>query len=339
MRVSTRVAALCAAVVVAGSAPAAATARASSLADAQRQVARARAAAQASAASYAKALGIYSKLSDDVVRLERSLSSHASQMSTLRGGAIDRAVRLYEGSSIPIATFLADASPMDSARRANILGRLNVRDAEAYDRLRGQVSDLKDDKVRFLSRRADQRKALDLLQRQQHALEAQLAAAASAEKQLRDALAREAASRRTRARPSRLAGFAVGGPFVCPIRGPVAFSNDFGDPRSGGRRHQGNDLFSPRGTPNVAVVSGGVTHRTGGLGGTAIWLRGDDGNAYYYAHLDHWDGGEGRVAQGDVIGYTGNSGDARGGPTHTHFELHPGGGGAANPYPTLRAHC
>ena len=64
--------------------------------------------------------------------------------------------------------------------------------------------------------------------------------------------------------------------------------------------------------------------------------RGDDGNLYYYFHLDSYAGGSRQVSQGEVIGYTGNTGDASGGPTHTHFEVHPGGRRCGEPVPVRR---
>ena len=127
----------------------------------------------------------------------------------------------------------------------------------------------------------------------------------------------------------------------CPVTGDVSFSNDWHAPRAGGLLHEGNDIFAPRGRANVAVVSGVARFRTGERSGKAIWLDGDDGNEYFYAHFDSWKGTgpERRVVAGEVIGYTGNTGDASGGPTHTHFEVHPGGGGAVNPYPYVAAVC
>ena len=74
------------------------------------------------------------------------------------------------------------------------------------------------------------------------------------------------------------------------------------------------------------------------MGGNYMQLVAADGTRYYGAHLDSY-GKAGKVKAGDVIGYVGNTGDARGGPTHLHFEMHPGGGGAVNPYPTLVRYC
>lgn len=125
--------------------------------------------------------------------------------------------------------------------------------------------------------------------------------------------------------------------WVCPVNGPRAFADTFGAPRSGGRQHQGVDIINPRGTPIVAVVDGVVQQRQNALGGNALWLTGNDGNKYYYAHLDSY-GAAGPVGKGETIGFNGDTGNATGTP-HLHFEIHPGGGAAINPYPTVRAHC
>jgi murein DD-endopeptidase MepM/ murein hydrolase activator NlpD len=100
-------------------------------------------------------------------------------------------------------------------------------------------------------------------------------------------------------------------------------------------------MFAATGTPAVAVVSGSVFFQSDTLGGLAAYVQGNDGNTYYYAHLNDYVGGGRSVSAGELIGHVGNTGDADGGPSHLHFEIRPGGpnGLAIDPYPTVRAHC
>jgi murein DD-endopeptidase MepM/ murein hydrolase activator NlpD len=129
----------------------------------------------------------------------------------------------------------------------------------------------------------------------------------------------------------------AGSGIVCPIAGPRTFSDTWGAGRSGGRSHEGVDMMSPAGTPLVAVESGSVQFKTTSLGGNSAWVNGNSGTRYFYAHLSGWEGSSRSVSQGEVIGYVGATGNTS--VNHLHFEVHPGGGRAVNPYPYVRAVC
>jgi len=124
-----------------------------------------------------------------------------------------------------------------------------------------------------------------------------------------------------------------------PMTGKCSFSDSWHAPRPGGRLHEGVDIIGARGLPLVAVKDGVitklVTNQT--LSGNAIRLTIADGTYFYYAHLDAF--AEGitvgtAVTAGQVIGYNGSTGSTS---PHLHFEVHPRGGEAVNPYPFIKA--
>ncbi len=111
--------------------------------------------------------------------------------------------------------------------------------------------------------------------------------------------------------------------WLCPVAGPTSFTDTWGAPRSGGRRHQGVDMFAAVGTPVVAPVAGVLQHFDDSLGGLSFRLWGDDGNYYYGTHLRAY-GTSGHVGAGTVVGYISDTGNAKGTSPHLHFEIHPG---------------
>ena len=127
-----------------------------------------------------------------------------------------------------------------------------------------------------------------------------------------------------------------------PLLGVANWTDDWLDPRTGPppHQHQGNDLFAAFDIPVRAPVDGMVRFEDSGLGGKGAFVTAPDGTYYYMAHLNSFSRelvSGAAVKQGQVVGYNGDSGNAKGGAPHVHFEIHPRGGGAVNPKPILDA--
>lgn len=122
---------------------------------------------------------------------------------------------------------------------------------------------------------------------------------------------------------------------IFPVAGNAIFSNDWLEPRSGERSHLGNDLFALEGTPLLAVDDGEIHFGSDVLGGNVANLYAVDGVRYYYAHLQGFAGVRRLVRAGEIIGYLGKTGNAATTSPHVHFEVHPGGGEAVNPFSML----
>ncbi len=125
----------------------------------------------------------------------------------------------------------------------------------------------------------------------------------------------------------------------CPVDWPRHYMDDFGQPRyfGGFHRHQGIDIFAPRGTPIRAPFGGTATNSVSWAGGIQVYLHGKQGFVFN-AHLTRI-GKMGKVQAGTVIGYVGNTGAAQGGSTHDHFEWHPRGGAAEDSFELLNTSC
>jgi murein DD-endopeptidase MepM/ murein hydrolase activator NlpD len=124
-----------------------------------------------------------------------------------------------------------------------------------------------------------------------------------------------------------------------PVQGRCGFTDSWHAPRPGGRLHEGVDIIGARGLAIYAVADGVITRMlTGGtLSGNSIRLTIADGTYFFYAHLDGFAAGltAGQtVRAGQIIGYLGSTGSTS---NHLHFEVHPKGGAAVNPYPIVKA--
>jgi hypothetical protein len=126
-----------------------------------------------------------------------------------------------------------------------------------------------------------------------------------------------------------------------PVAGQAYFSDDFGAPRLTPEPHvhQGNDIFAAFDTPVRSPADGQLRYAIEPLaGGNAAYVTTADGTWYYMAHLDSFAPGLSSgmtVHQGQLVGFTGDTGNAKGGAPHVHFEIHPRGGAAVDPKPTL----
>jgi peptidoglycan LD-endopeptidase LytH len=127
---------------------------------------------------------------------------------------------------------------------------------------------------------------------------------------------------------------------ACILERPYSYVDSWGAARSGGRSHQGTDVMAPHGARVFAFVNGVVSRESSSSnGGIQLYLQGDNGVEYFYAHLSGYAVSTGtRVRAGQLIAYNGQTGNARYTAPHVHFEVHLSGG-PVNPYPYLKRVC
>jgi murein DD-endopeptidase MepM/ murein hydrolase activator NlpD len=325
---------------------------------------RARERANAAAAELAEAETALAGLEVEVAEAQRAVDTAEAGLAALADRTRIAVIEAYVGSAADPSDQLMLGDDLNRQVQAEALMRLVTQsNADAIDQYRAQAEDAAIAREALEASLGEQEAALDQLADRRADLDEELErlealererlaaeAAARAEQARREAAARRTAEAEARtpvvdapdsSGPSAPSGpIVTGDGFLCPVQGAVAFVDSWGSPRSGGRSHRGVDMMASRGTPVVASVSGSVSHRGNSIGGLSFHLDGDDGNYYYGTHLDGYaNENAGHVQAGTVIGYVGDTGNARGNP-HLHFEIHPGGrGNAINPYPTVRAAC
>lgn len=281
--------------------------------------------------------------------LRASVEVQEAELADIDGRMGDRVREVFKhGTTVePMVVFLASEDPDAALDRAGAVRRLVHGDRAEAEEVGAARERLRADLERLEELGDELREVLAVQRERAVEIERELASAREAEQRLvRQQREREREQARQRAAataPSAATSPAPasgGSGMTCPIDQPRSFTDTWGDARSGGRSHRGTDLLSPSGTPIRAITSGVWDIRSPGPS-AGLWaiLRGDDGNQYWYMHLQSHTVPDGaRVSAGQQTGTNGDTGNARGTP-HLHFELHPGGGAAVNPYSLLRRVC
>ncbi len=277
-------------------------------------------------------------------------------MQELREYARQRAVFAYTHPGTSLEALVDATDVVDAARRQQLLDQANQTDNDIAKRLgtltsqlknqqsdlehqeheQAQISDQLDAKLTAL--RASQQNVEQAVTDLQARLDAEIQIAALVDAQRKADLEAEKAALQ---QPQQVISSSGPGQIITPPKAGApsarraAYSvDDYGGPTG----HPGIDMFVPTGTVAVAVMGGTVRFVPDeGAGGNAAYLEASDGNTYYYAHFSQFIG-EGRtVAQGEVIGLTGMTGNAT--APHLHFEERVGGdtGSTTDPYPSLKA--
>ncbi|MDP9301094.1 MAG: peptidoglycan DD-metalloendopeptidase family protein, partial [Actinomycetota bacterium] len=253
------------------------------------------------------------EIQKELDRVAKHLAIARAQYEKLRTQMNARIRAAYiQGPGGPIELVLTAPSYNDLVERLDILEHMTQTDAELAAQIRSVATDLRTRSQDLTDLEARRNALLDQLSARRQELQSRFAE----QHRLLAYLAKQKAQ--VVAQISTLQPFAV-----CPVKGPHAFSDDFGAPRFAGgyHPHAGNDILSPYGTPIVAPFDGKATASHDTLGGLTVVVAGANGYVYN-AHLSRI-AKTGDVKAGDLIGYVGNSGDARGGAPHDHFEWHP----------------
>lgn len=298
----------------------------------RQQIEAMKAESQQLAQDYNKALTEYEAIRAEVEGNREELEKAQNDYKRARAILHDRLRSIYKSGDVSSVEVLLESTSLDDfLTRYDFFSYIGNRDFQLFDEVKRLREEISERQRSLEEQEARQRQVLGSVNAKRQAMESSL----EQQQAYLDSLNKEILELLALTGGGGTAVMTPIGSFIFPVRGPHTFTNDWHAPRTG-HLHQGNDVYAAEGTPCVACVSGTVNHGEGKNAGLYVRLVGDDGNVFYYMHLQRF-AATGHVSAGTVIGYVGDTGNAVGGPPHLHFEVHPGGGAAVNPYPYLVA--
>jgi murein DD-endopeptidase MepM/ murein hydrolase activator NlpD len=321
--------------------------QAAPLDDARRRERALKAELQEATAELQSAEAALARATDQLAYDKRQLEAADRQQRGAKAALAGQAAAMYRTGGLAIADALLEQDPAQVPGRVEMATVLVSRNAqliedaqvtgEAYRSVLGRVTKGYE---RAKALRDQARAAVTKLEaglEEAQALEARL---------VRLEERRKAATKVAPTPPPSGGGGSGGGGSVsasgkaCILERPYTYVDSWGAPRSGGRSHQGTDVMAPHGARVFAFVNGVVSREsTSANGGIQLYLQGDNGVEYFYAHLSGYAVSTGaRVRAGQLIAYNGQTGNAQYTAPHVHFEVHIGGS-PVNPYPHLKPVC
>jgi murein DD-endopeptidase MepM/ murein hydrolase activator NlpD len=316
--------------------------QAAPLDDARRRQRALRAELQQATAELQAAEAALARATDQLAYDKGQLEAADRQQRGARAALAGQAAAMYRSGGLAIADALLDRDPALVPGRVELATVLVSRNAQliedaqvtgdAYRAILGRVTS-----------GAERARALrDQARAAVTKLESGLEEAQALEARLVRLELRRKAAKVTPAPPS--GGGGGGGVSAsgksCILNRPYSYVDSWGAARSGGRSHQGTDVMAPHGARVFAFVNGVVSRESSSSnGGIQLYLQGDNGVEYFYAHLSGYAVSAGtRVRAGQLVAYNGQTGNARYTAPHVHFEVHIGGT-PVNPYPHLKPVC
>lgn len=284
-------------------------------------------------ASLAKIGYQLSDADDRLVYLRTQITQHYTALRTasarkaqIRQSLGARAAQLYVLGGQGAPATLANDGLGNYVQRMTYLEQIGYTQQSLLEELKALQAGAKIESATLQAEEQDAQKTVNLYAKQRALLNSQLAELTKLNAFLMSVLPR----------PSLRGSRAGRRGTVCPVAGPHVVVDNFGAPRPGGP-HQGDDIDAAQGTPEVAFLPATVIDTpTGGWWGIGVKLRDLSGTEWWYAHQSarYVRIGD-RVDTGQIIGRVGCTGNCSG--AHLHFEWHPSGGPARDPYRVLMA--